>query len=236
MSMLTAPASNGTGQRAGNRHLAMDAPGARPPVSDVAFTASVKAVQRRHGSRAAYSRLEARGGWQTTVTPELAAFSAGRDSFYFATASAAGQPYVQHRGGAKGFLKVLDERRLAFADVRGNRQYITAGNLLENPRAFIFLMDYENRRRVKLWGAAEVVDDLARLPSLSGDPGGKAPEFAVVFTLVAWDENCPRHITRRFDEEQVAAAVGSLRARVAQLEAENARLLLALGDFPPTSA
>ena len=214
----------------------MDAPGSRPPTSDVAFTPSVKTVQQRRGSRAAYARLEARGGWQAKVTPELAAFIAARDSFYFATASAAGQPYVQHRGGPKGFLKVLDERRVAFADLRGNRQYITAGNLAENPRAFIFLMDYENLRRVKLWGTAEVVDDLARLPLLSGEPGGKAPEFAVVFTLVAWDENCPRHITRRFSEDRVAAAVQPLRARIAQLEAENARLLRALGDLPSIPA
>lgn len=214
----------------------MDAPGSRPPTSDVAFTPSVKTVQQRRGSRAAYARLEARGGWQAKVTPELAAFIAARDSFYFATASAAGQPYVQHRGGPKGFLKVLDERRVAFADLRGNRQYITAGNLAENPRASIFLMDYENRRRVKLWGTAEVVDDLARLPLLSGEPGGKAPEFAVVFTLVAWDENCPRHITRRFSEDRVAAAVQPLRARIAQLEAENARLLRALGDLPSIPA
>lgn len=214
----------------------MDAPGFRPPTSDVAFTPSVKTVQQRRGSRAAYARLEVRGGWQAKVTPELAAFIAARDSFYFATASAAGQPYVQHRGGPTGFLKVLDERRLAFADLRGNRQYITAGNLGENPRAFIFLMDYENRRRVKLWGTAEVVDDLARLPLLSGEPGGKAPEFAVVFTLVAWDENCPRHITRRYSEVRVAAAVQPLRARIAQLEAENARLLRALGDLPSIPA
>jgi predicted pyridoxine 5'-phosphate oxidase superfamily flavin-nucleotide-binding protein len=212
----------------------MDMPGTRPPTSEVAFTASVKALQRRHGSRDAYARLEGRGGWRATVTPELAAFIAARDSFYFATASAAGQPYVQHRGGPKGFLKVLDERRLAFADLRGNRQYITAGNLMENPRAFIFLMDYESRRRVKLWGTATVADDLARLLPLLGEPGGKPPEFAVVFTLVAWDENCPRHITRRFSEERVAAALQSLRARIAELEAENARLRLALGDLPST--
>lgn len=214
----------------------MDTPGTRLPTSDVAFTPSVKALQRRHGSREAYARLERRGGWRATVTPELAAFIAGRDSFYFATASSAGQPYVQHRGGPRGFLKVLDERRLAFADLRGNRQYITAGNLMENPRAFIFLMDYESRRRVKLWGTAAVVDDLARLPPLPGEPGSKPPEFAVVFTLVAWDENCPRHITRRFDEERVAAVVQSLRARITELEAENARLLLALGDLPSTPA
>jgi predicted pyridoxine 5'-phosphate oxidase superfamily flavin-nucleotide-binding protein len=212
----------------------MDAPGLEPPTSDVAFTASVKALQRRLGSRDAYARLEGRGGWRATVTPELAEFIAARDAFYFATASAAGQPYVQHRGGPKGLLKVLDERRVAFADLRGNRQYITAGNLMENPRAFIFLMDYESRRRVKLWGTATVADDLARLLPLLGEPGGKPPEFAVVFKLVAWDENCPRHITRRFSEERVAAALQSLRARIAELEAENARLRLALGDLPST--
>ena len=137
------------------------------PTTDVAFTAAVKALQSRRGSRAAYARLEERGGWSATITEDLAAFIADRDSFYLATANAAGQPYIQHRGGPRGFLRVLDDRTLGFADFRGNRQYITAGNLAENDRAFIFLMDYENRQRIKMWGRARVVDDdtalLARL-------------------------------------------------------------------------
>ena len=128
------------------------------PASDVAFTPSVKAVQERHGSRRMFERLEALGGWSSTITPDLAAFIASVRSFYFATASKDGQPYVQHRGGPPGFLRVLDEKRLAFADFTGNRQYITTGNLAENPRAFIFLMDYVRRRRVKLWGTAEAIE------------------------------------------------------------------------------
>jgi predicted pyridoxine 5'-phosphate oxidase superfamily flavin-nucleotide-binding protein len=127
------------------------------PTSDIAFTPAVKAEQARRGSRQGYARMEEKGGWRSAITPDLAEFIAERDSFYLATASADGQPYVQHRGGPPGFLRALDERTLGFADFRGNRQYISAGNLAENPRAFIFLMDYPNRRRIKLWGRAEVV-------------------------------------------------------------------------------
>ena len=130
-----------------------------PPSSDVAFTPAVKAVQERRGSRRAYRRLEEKGGWRTTVTPELAQFIAERDSVFLATANAAGQPYIQHRGGPKGFIRVLDEKTLGFTDYSGNRQYITLGNLAENDRAFLFLPDYAQRRRVKIWGRARVVDD-----------------------------------------------------------------------------
>ena len=189
--------------------------------TDVAFSPSVKALQQRLGSRVAYARLEARGGWQSTITPDLAAFIAARDSFYLATASAGGQPYIQHRGGPKGFLHVLDDRTLAFADYAGNRQYITAGNLAENPRAFIFLMDYSTRTRIKLWGTARAVENdpslLARLAPAGGKP---RVERAIVFEVVAWDANCPQHIPLKHDEEEVAA----LRARIAELEQENAGL------------
>jgi predicted pyridoxine 5'-phosphate oxidase superfamily flavin-nucleotide-binding protein len=189
--------------------------------TEVAFTPSVKALQERLGSRAAYARLEARGGWQAAVTPELAAFIAERNSFYLATASAGGQPYIQHRGGPRGFLQVLDERTLAFADYSGNRQYITAGNLAENPRAYIFVMDYATRRRVKLWGKARTVEDdpslLARLAPAGAKPG---VERAIVFEIAAWDTNCPQHIPVKHDEEDVAA----LRARIAELAEENAAL------------
>ena len=189
--------------------------------TDVAFTASVKALQARRGSRAAYARLEARGGWQSTVTPELAAFIAERDSFYLATASAGGQPYIQHRGGPKGFLRLLEARTLAFADYAGNRQYITAGNLAENPRAFIFLMDYATRTRIKLWGSARAVEDDPSLIARLAPAGGKPRvERAIVFEIAAWDANCPQHIPVKHDEE----AVASLRARVEALERENARL------------
>lgn len=193
--------------------------------SDIAFTPAVKAVQIRKGSRTAYARMEARGGWDTTITPELAAFLAEQDSIYFATASAGGQPYIQHRGGPPGFLHVLDDHTLAFADFVGNRQFITTGNLAENPRAHIFAMDYLNRRRIKLWGTARVVDDdPALLASLM--PAGYAakPEQVIVFTVAAWDSNCPQHIPQKVDVSAVAATVEALQKRVAELEAELARL------------
>jgi hypothetical protein len=189
-------------------------------VSDVAFGPSVKAVQRRRGSRDAYARMEQKGGWSDRITPELAAFIAERDSFYLGTASANGQPYIQHRGGPKGFLCVLDDRTLGLADYRGNRQYITTGNLAENSRAFLFLMDYANRRRVKIWARARVVEDDPALLELLMPANTKArPEQAILFTLEAWDVNCPQHITRRFAEDEVEQLVAPLRQRIAELEA-----------------
>ncbi len=191
------------------------------PVSDIAFTPAVKAVQERNGSRAGYARMEEKGGWRDTVTPELAASLAERDSFYLATASGEGRPYIQHRGGPKGFLKILDDKHLAFADFGGNRQYITAGNLSENDRASIFLMDYANRRRIKVWGRARVVDDDPALLERLIEPGYKAkPERAIVFEIEAWDVNCPQHITRRYTDEQIAPALAKLQARIEELEAE----------------
>ncbi len=190
-------------------------------VSDIAFTPAVKALQERNGSRAGYARMAEKKDWRDTVTPDLAAFLAERDSFYLATTSAEGQPYIQHRGGPKGFLKVLDDATLGFADFGGNKQYITAGNLSENPRAFIFLMDYENRRRIKIWGRARVVEGDPELLARLSDPAyAGRPERALVFEIAAWDVNCPQHITRRYDEETVARTVARLRARVAALEAE----------------
>jgi len=193
--------------------------------SDIAFSPSVKAIQARKGSRAAYARADQRGGWESTITPELAEFLAEQDSIYLATASAAGQPYIQHRGGPPGFLRVLDDHTLAFADFAGNRQFITAGNLAENPRAHLFAMDYLHRRRIKLWGTARVIeDDPALLASLM--PAGYAakPEQAIVFTLAAWDANCPQHIPQKVNVSAVAATVEQLQNRVAELEAELARL------------
>jgi hypothetical protein len=193
--------------------------------SDVAFTPAVKAEQERRGSRAQYARMERTRGWRSTVTPELASFLAERDSFYLATANAAGQPYIQHRGGPKGFLRVIDERTLGFADFRGNRQYITAGNLAENDRAFIFLMDYAQQQRIKIWGRARVVEDDAALIASLHDPdyAGK-PEQAILFAIEAWDANCRQHIPQLFAAADVAEAVGRLQARIAELEAEVARL------------
>jgi len=193
--------------------------------SDVAFTSAVKAVQARKGSRDAYARVEQRGGWRTEVDEDLAAFLAAQDSMFLATATADGQPYIQHRGGPKGFVKILDKNTLAFADYSGNRQYITQGNLSENPKANIFLMDYAHRHRVKIWGEARVVDDdPALLASLM--PGGyKARgEQVILFRISAWDTNCPQHIPQKFDATDVAAALASRDARIAELEAELAAL------------
>ena len=194
-------------------------------VSDIAFTPAVKAVQERLGSRAGYAKMEQRGGWRNTLTPDLGAFIAARDSFYLATASADGRPYIQHRGGPKGFLKVLDEHTLAFADFSGNRQYISIGNLAENDKAFIFLMDYAHRRRIKIWGRAEVIEDDPTLLEQLADPAYPArPERVFRFHIEAWDSNCPQHIMPRFTAEDLAPAVQKLRDRIAELEAEVAAL------------
>jgi predicted pyridoxine 5'-phosphate oxidase superfamily flavin-nucleotide-binding protein len=197
----------------------MPAPAKKPFVSDVAFSPSVKAVQQRRGARAGYAHMEEKG-WPDRITPKLAAFIAARDSLYRATASADGQPYIQHRGGPKGFLRVLDARTLGLADYAGNRQYITTGNLAENDRAFVFLMDYARRRRIKLWGGARVVeDDEALLECLMPPDTAARPEQAILFTLEAWDVNCPQHITRRYSEAEVEGLVAPLRRRIAELEA-----------------
>ena len=194
-------------------------------VSDVAFTPAVKAWQERLGSREGYARMERKGGWRNSVTPDLAAFLAERDSFYLATASGDGQPYIQHRGGPKGFLKVLDERTLGFADFGGNKQYISAGNLSENDRAHIFLMDYANRRRIKIWGRAEVVEGNAQLLGRLTDSSYKGrPERAFLFRITAWDVNCPQHITPRYTEADVASAVAKLTQRIEELQVEVERL------------
>lgn len=193
--------------------------------SDIAFTPKVKEFQEKRGSRAAYARMESERGWKTSVTPDLAAFLGERDSFYLATANGEGQPYIQHRGGPKGFLRVLDERTLAFADYRGNRQYITTGNLSENPRAFIFLMDYANRGRVKIWGEARVVENDPVLVKQLFPEGYRAQaEQAIVFTITAWDGNCPSHIPQKIDAADVSAALEARDRRIAALEAEVARL------------
>jgi len=194
-------------------------------VSDIAFSDAVKAVQERKGSRRGYARMEKGGGWRDTISDELAAFIGDRDSFYLGTANGEGQPHVQHRGGAPGFLKVIDDKTLAFADFTGNRQYITVGNLSENDQAFIFLIDYANRQRIKIWGRAHVVEDDAELlAGLSGDESDGSPEQAIVFKVTAWDINCPRHITPRFTEDQVTTVLAPLQQRIEELEAEVAAL------------
>lgn len=193
--------------------------------TDVAFSPAVKSVQERRGSRDIYARLEANGGWATWIEPEMERFIARMRSFYLATASKGGQPYIQHRGGPPGFLHVLDDNTLAFADFSGNRQYISTGNLAENPRAMIFLMDYERRRRVKIWGTARVVENAPEMIETLVPDGYRArAEAAMLFKVEAIDVNCPQHIPQMLFVEDVAVAIDVLEARVATLEAENARL------------
>ena len=195
------------------------------PSSDVAFTPSVKAVQARKGLRPAYRRIEERGGWRSAITPDLAEFIAAQTSVFLATANRDGQPYIQHRGGPPGFLHVLDERTIAFADFAGNRQYITLGNLADNAKAQLFLIDYAHGRRIKVWGEARVVeDDAALLARLMADGYKARPEQAIVFTVTAWDTNCSQHIPQRFEAADVAAALAARDARITELEAEVAQL------------
>ncbi|MBK8915388.1 MAG: pyridoxamine 5'-phosphate oxidase family protein [Phycisphaerales bacterium] len=187
--------------------------------SDVAFTPAVKQIQQAKGSRASYAKVEQGRGWKTRITPDLTEFVAVLDMFYLGTANREGQPYIQYRGGPPGFLKVLDDETLGFADFGGNRQYITLGNLSENPRAFIFLMDYANSRRVKLWGTAKVIEDDAELLERFRDPDyhGKV-ERAIVFTVATWDVNCPQHIHKRFSQRYIAPVIAELQAKIAALE------------------
>ena len=189
--------------------------------SDIAFTPEVKAIQERKGSRQSYARMERGDGWQTLITPELAKFLAELDMFYLGTANNEGQPYIQYRGGSPGFLRVIDERTLGFADFGGNRQYITLGNLAENPKAFIFLMDYANSQRVKLWGTAEVVENDPELVTKLHDPDypGKV-ERAIKFNIEAWDINCQQHIHKRYSEHQITPVIEQLQQRVHELESE----------------
>ena len=193
--------------------------------SDVAFTPEVKAIQARKGSRQAYAHVEENGGWRTEIDDKLAGLLANTNSFYMATATADGQPYIQHRGGPKGFVKILDKNTIAFADYAGNRQYLTEGNLSENNRAHIFIMDYAHRRRVKIWGEAKVIDDDPALLDALMPKGYKArPEQVIVFKIAAWDTNCPQHIPQKFDAADVAQALAVRDARIAELEAELARV------------
>ena len=193
--------------------------------SDVAFTPAVKAVQSRKGSRRGYARMEEGGSWETAITPELAAFIAEQTSVFFATANKEGQPYIQHRGSPKGFLRVLDGKTIGFTDFAGNRQYISQGNLAENPKAHLFLIDYAHRRRIKIWGEARVVEgDAALMAKLRPEHYKARPEQVILFTVSAWDANCPQHIPQRFEAADVAAVLAERDARIAALEAEIERL------------
>lgn len=198
----------------------MDATDLPAPSSDVAFSRAVKAVQARKGSRGGYARMEAKGGWRQAIDEELKAFVEAQVSVFLATASADGQPYIQHRGGPPGFLKVLDAQTIGFADFTGNRQYISQGNLSENPKAQLFLIDYAQRRRIKVWGTARVVEGDAALLGRLMPPGYAARgEQVLLFNVSAWDVNCPQHIPQRFDAADVVRALDERDARIASLEA-----------------
>lgn len=204
--------------------------------SDVAFTDTVKSIQARKGSRPAYARMEAGGSWKQAISADLKAEIEAQTSVFLATANAAGQPYIQHRGGPAGFLRVLDEHTIGFADFAGNRQYITQGNLEENPKAHLFLIDYANRRRIKVWGTARVVEgDEALLQRLMPADYRARSEQAMLFTVTAWDVNCPQHIPQRFEAADVRAAIDSRDQRIATLEAEIERLRSLAYTAPPPS-
>lgn len=198
--------------------------------TEIVFTPAAQRAMAARGSARAYARKIA-SGFPDRVTPDLAGFIAELDTAFLATVSAEDAPYIQHRGGPKGFIKVLDDKTLAFADFAGNRQYITLSNLEGNDRAYLFLLDSANRRRVKVWGRARVVENDPALMEKLVDPGYRArPERAILFTVEAWDVNCSQHITARYSEDEVAAVVSGLRDRIAALEAENAELRSWLGQ------
>ena len=200
------------------------------PTSDVAFTPTVKAIQQEKGSRRAYARQEENGGWPDRITRDLAAFLAQQTSVFLATANAQGQPYIQHRGGPAGFLKVVDDRTIGFADYSGNRQYVTLGNLSDNPKAHLFLIDYATRRRVKIWGTAEAVEGDADLIRRVMPEGYAArAERVILFRISAFDVNCPQHIPQRFDAADVAAALAERDETIKSLKEEVSRLRALLG-------
>ena len=203
----------------------------RIPASDVAFTPAVKAVQARKGSRGTYARMEAGGGWDTAITADLADFIGAQTSIFLGTANAAGQPYIQHRGGPAGFLRVRDEKTIAFADFTGNRQFISLGNLADNPKAFLFLIDYATRRRIKIWGSARVVADDPELLAELMPAGYQArPDQVIVFTVEAWNANCAQHIPQRMAAADVERALALRDARIAELEQRLAALDGSLAD------
>jgi predicted pyridoxine 5'-phosphate oxidase superfamily flavin-nucleotide-binding protein len=193
--------------------------------SDIAFTPTVKAIQSRKGSRHGYARMEQSGSWESAITPDLKDFIALQTSFYMATVNADGQPYIQHRGGPAGFLHVLDAHTLAFVDYTGNKQFISQGNLSENPKAHVFLMDYAHRQRIKIWGEAKVVEgDKDLVAKLMPADYPAKPEQVIVFTVTAWDANCPQHIPVRFEAVKVKEALDARDERIRELEAQLAHL------------
>ena len=189
------------------------------PSSDVAFSPTVKRIQAERGSRAAYARVEQRGGFATEVDDDLRAFLADIDTAFLATASAGGQPYIQHRGGPRGFIRAIDDTTLGFVDVTGNRQYVSTGNLADNDRVCLMLIDYATRRRVKVWGTARVVAATPELVAALRPDGERGRiEQIVLVTVSAWDINCPQHIPQKLDAAEVAAALDQRDRRIAELE------------------
>jgi predicted pyridoxine 5'-phosphate oxidase superfamily flavin-nucleotide-binding protein len=198
-----------------------------PSNVDIVLTPAARREQEKRGSAKAYAR-KVEAGYPNSVTPDLAGFIAELDTAFLATTSAEGAPYIQHRGGPKGFIKALDDRTLAFADFAGNKQYITISNLAGNDRAYLFLLDFANKQRIKIWGRARVVENDPALMERLVDPGYRArPERGIVLTIEAWDVNCSQHITERYTQGEIAIAVSGLRDRIAALEAENAELRMA---------
>ncbi len=183
--------------------------------TQIAFTPAVKAAQEQRGARETYTRFEQNGPENDTVTPEIEDFIAQLDGFYLGTVSSNGYPYIQFRGGSPGFLKVLDNKTLGFADFKGNIQYVTVGNLSENNKAFLFLMDYRHRKRLKIWGRATYVEGDPQLIERLKVPGYEAEtERAILFHIEAWNWNCPQHIPIRYSQQEVDV----LQARIAELE------------------
>lgn len=202
----------------------------RQPSSDIAFTPTVKALQQERGSREAYARMEAGGGFRTDIDERLIAMLAATNTAYLGTVNADGQPYIQHRGGPRGFIRVIDERTLGFADYSGNRQYVSDGNLRDNDKAFLFLMDYARKARIKIWGRARFSADPALIASLMPEDYKARPEAAVLFEISAWDINCPQHIPVKFDADQVAAALAERDEEIERLKGELAELRAKYGD------
>ena len=192
--------------------------------SDIVFTPSVKALQQARGSRHAYARMEQGRGFQTGITDDTRGFIEAQTTLFMATANLDGQPYIQHRGGPPGFLHVLDEHTIAFADFTGNRQFVSTGNLADNPKAQLFLMDYAHRQRLKIWGEARVETDPALVERLMPAGYKARAEQAIVFTVKAWDANCPQHIPQLIPVDEVVPAIVERDARIAELEKELAAL------------
>lgn len=199
--------------------------------SDIAFTETVKAIQTEKGSRRAYANMERSGGWNTEISDDLKSFIEAQISVFLATANNDGQPYIQHRGGPPGFLRVLDEKTIGFVDFNGNRQFISTGNLTDNPKFHLFLIDYVNRKRVKIWGEAQVVEgDEALVAKLMPSDYKARAEQVILLRISAWDANCPQHIPIRYEAADVLAALELRNKRIAELESELALLQSNLTD------